>query len=97
MLLVRQISGRSMLPTLKPGKLIIALRARYSKYKEGDVVILRHEGIEKVKRVHEVKNDVVFVIGDNPSESKDSRAFGALPVSAVIGKVVWPLGINRSI
>jgi len=39
----------------------------------------------------------VFVLGDNRRESDDSRAFGAVPESAVIGRaalVVWPL--NRA-
>ena len=39
----------------------------------------------------------VFVLGDNRGESDDSRSFGAVPRSAVIGRaalVVWPL--NRA-
>ncbi len=38
-----------------------------------------------------------FVLGDNRAESDDSRAFGAVPRTAVIGRaqaVVWPL--NRA-
>lgn len=29
------------------------------------------------------------VAGDNPAQSRDSRAFGRLPANAVIGRVVW--------
>ena len=35
-----------------------------------------------------VPEDYIFVIGDNPSESVDSRTFGFVPVSNVTGKVI---------
>jgi len=37
----------------------------------------------------------VFVLGDNRAESDDSRSFGPVPDSSIIGKavfVIWPLG-----
>ncbi|MDK8179254.1 signal peptidase I [Paenibacillus sp. UMB4589-SE434] len=41
-----------------------------------------------------VPEDAVFVLGDNRGNSKDSRVFGAIPLSLVEGKVItrlWPL------
>jgi signal peptidase I len=41
-----------------------------------------------------VPNGSIFVLGDNPAQSDDSRAFGPVPVESVIGRatfVVWPL------
>lgn len=38
--------------------------------------------------------DEYFVLGDNPSDSRDSRAFGPVPGDNIIGRVwlrVWPL------
>ena len=35
-----------------------------------------------------------FVLGDNPADSRDSRAFGSVPAENLIGRVwlrIWPL------
>ena len=39
--------------------------------------------------------DEYFVLGDNPNDSRDSRAFGPVPGERVIGRVwlrIWPFG-----
>ena len=39
--------------------------------------------------------DEYFVLGDNPADSRDSRAFGPVPAERIIGRVwcrVWPPG-----
>ena len=39
--------------------------------------------------------DEYFVLGDNPADSRDSRAFGPVPYERIIGRVwlrVWPPG-----
>ncbi len=38
--------------------------------------------------------DEYFMLGDNPSDSRDSRAFGPVPADHIIGRVwlrIWPL------
>lgn len=42
-----------------------------------------------LKRVGEVNHDGVFLLGDNPGHSTDSRQFGAAPVSSVRGKGIY--------
>ena len=40
--------------------------------------------------------DEYFVLGDNPADSRDSRAFGPVPQERIIGRVwlrVWPPGM----
>lgn len=86
--LVRRVVGNSMLPTLRPNKIVLA---RCSKnIKPGDVVMLSHDGLEKIKRVKYVSSNDVYVVGDNPAESKDSRTIGSIDRNNVLAKVVWP-------
>lgn len=79
-----------MLPKLRPGRIILASPHRLGDIREGDVVVIRHGGLEKIKRVQQVCQDRVYVVGDNQEHSTDSRSFGWLHVSAVVGKVIWP-------
>jgi signal peptidase I len=51
--------------------------------------VLRHPGIGEVIGV-EVPSGHVFVVGDAPNSSWDSRQFGAVPVEEVKGRVVLP-------
>lgn len=85
--LVRRVAGDSMLPTLRPGRIIIA-RPHFGNVRVGDVVVVWQGGLEKVKRVQQVREDYVYVVGDNQAHSTDSRSFGWLPVSAVVAKVI---------
>ena len=77
-----------MLPALRPGQLVMAFKSQ--RMKPGDVVILRHNGIEKVKRIHTLTAEGAYVLGDNQRESTDSRQFGVIPLEDILGKVVMP-------
>lgn len=89
-LLVRRISGRSMMPTFRPNQIIIA-SGWFHSVDVGDVIILKHHGLEKIKRIEQIDPlRGVFVIGDNAAESTDSRSFGWLDLDEIIAKVRWP-------
>lgn len=75
-----------MAPAFPHGKLVVALRAR--KPRVGDVVIAKHHNIELIKRVDKIDGDQIYLLGDNPEESTDSRHYGWLPLSAVKGVVL---------
>jgi phage repressor protein C with HTH and peptisase S24 domain len=88
-LLLRQIVGKSMLPSFREGGLLVA-SGWFKDVKPHDVVIVLHEGKEKVKRVHKVRNGELFLLGDNGAQSTDSRDFGWLPLEHITAKVIWP-------
>ena len=80
------VEGTSMAPALHPGDrlLVMARRPRV-----GDVVALQHDGRVMVKRVATVDGSSVTVHGDNLDASTDSRSFGPVPRSAILGRVVY--------
>ncbi|MCA9325579.1 S26 family signal peptidase [Candidatus Saccharibacteria bacterium] len=82
-----------MHPTLKPGQLVLFTKSRRPKV--GDIVMVRHGGIEKVKRILEIRGDELFLIGDNVSASKDSRHFGWVKQQEIVGRLRWPLARKR--
>ena len=86
--LVRQVRGRSMEPTLKPGRLLIA--AKRFKLKQGSLVIAKSNGREIVKRVSDIKGSKLFIVGDNVSHSSDSRTLGWFNRDQIVGKIIWP-------
>jgi nickel-type superoxide dismutase maturation protease len=89
-----EIQGGSMRPALLPGDWCIAIRAR--RVRPGDVVILERPhrpGLEVVKRIDRAEGGGWFVLGENPVVSTDSRHFGPVAPSAIIGRirlVYWP-------
>lgn len=86
-LVIRRVVGQSMLPTLPPGKLIIA-RGWFRTVKPQHIVVINHEGKEKIKRVYEIRGNQLYVVGDNLGSSKDSRHFGWIDNSCIVAKVV---------
>jgi nickel-type superoxide dismutase maturation protease len=88
LILIRRVVGQSMSPSLKPGQLIIGLYL--GKPKVGELIIFRHKGLEKIKRIDKIEHESFFVIGDNPQQSTDSRQFGPINSSQVLARIVWP-------
>jgi len=87
-MILRRVTGYSMVPSLGPGQIILARKSR--KLRVGDVVVFRHRGLEKIKRLHAVNDGRIHVRGDNKNLSTDSRHFGSLPIEHVVARVIWP-------
>lgn len=79
-----------MLPTLKPGQDVLCFNWAYffSEPKIGDIAVVRRSGQEIIKRIHKVNDRSIDVTGDNEKESTDSRNFGAIDKSEIVGKVI---------
>jgi phage repressor protein C with HTH and peptisase S24 domain len=77
-----------MAPTLRAGQLVIGRQTR--ELVPGDVVIVSHNGLEKIKRIEKQQGDLIYLLGDNSGDSTDSRDFGWLPAKCIVAKVVWP-------
>ena len=77
-----------MAPTLRRGQLVIGRQTR--ELKPGDIVIVSHDGLEKIKRIEKQQGDLIYLLGDNAGASTDSRNFGWVQAKTIIAKVVWP-------
>lgn len=98
-----EVSGDSMAPQLLPGDRLLV--RRLGRVSAGDVVALRDPRDPSralVKRVGATPGGAVtcegrvlragggyLVLGDNLPASTDSRTFGAVPRSALLGVAVW--------
>ncbi|MGM0618521.1 MAG: S26 family signal peptidase [Actinomycetota bacterium] len=89
------VRGWSMAPTLLPGDVVLTLPIAARLVRAGQVVVLRDPADADhlvIKRIHERCGDQVYVLGDDPDHSTDSRAWGWLPGTQVRRLVLvrWP-------
>lgn len=81
-MIIRKVYGISMAPTLKPGRVVIAIKRQF---KVNDIVIAKIEGREVVKRVTS-KEPCISLTGDN----KLSAEYFQVAKEAIMGVVIWP-------
>ena len=93
------VTGESMTPALRPGDWLLVDPAGYARRapRPGELVVVpdpREERRWLVKRVAAVGPEGdLFVAGDAPDRSTDSRVFGTLPPDRVVGRPwarYWP-------
>jgi len=82
-----------MEPSLPSGSMVLVNRIYYflGSPKTGDIVAVKdpRDGKILIKRVNKLSGNKVFVLGDNEKQSTDSRKFGMIEISSIIGKVVY--------
>jgi len=96
--------GYSMVPAVKPGTILLVCKVyygfrppgsgtylfRWKNPRTGEVVVFYTPlGEIAVKRCGEIiEKDVFFALGDNSSQSYDSRNYGPVPKDNIIGKAL---------
>lgn len=90
---LRRVSGQSMRPTLNDGDIVVVWR---SSARPGRIVLARQGGREVVKRLERLEAEYAYIVGDNTYESYDSRHYGKVARSGILGVVmiVLPKAIN---
>ena len=92
-----------MAPRLPSGALIVARPLdQMTALRVGDVVVARRPDrpeLEIIKRIQAIDGQgAIFLVGDNPSSSTDSRQFGAVAREQIMARVrwrYWPLPPTR--
>lgn len=93
-----RVKGNSMLPLLKPEEeVLIYLRFHHHQsLNVGDIVVAKHphrNDLQIIKRVDFISEEgKLFLRGDNPEESTDSRQFGMVCLEEIIGRVTCRFG-----
>lgn len=95
--------GQSMTPAIQPGSILVVHKLAYglrlpgaetyllwwTAPKPGDVVVFYTPGRDiAVKRCALLTERAFIALGDNPSHSYDSRAYGPIPLSNILGRVL---------
>ena len=82
-----RVVGESMMPTLLDGEFVLV--ASTPDVREDQIVLARHPDdaeLVMLKRVTRIVDDRYFLMSDNPAGT-DSRRFGPVPRSAIMGVV----------
>lgn len=81
------VSGDSMSPALKAGQNVL-IWSWFYEAKVEDIVVIEKNNKDMIKRIKKIENGKYFIEGDNKQKSTDSRKFGPIDRSEIIGKVI---------
>lgn len=88
-----RVEGESMFPAIQPKSLLVVSKLVYvvKKPKVGDIVVVKrsNDRSRMVKRIARIYDSTYYILGDNKKKSTDSRHFGVVALSEIIGKVVY--------
>jgi phage repressor protein C with HTH and peptisase S24 domain len=84
---IRRVVGDSMSPGLNQDSLIAVLKSK--RYKVGDVVGFKLNDQVLIKRVCKINDSLVYVLGDNPNNSLDSRKLGWINQDSIVFKLIF--------
>jgi nickel-type superoxide dismutase maturation protease len=90
---ILKVTGASLSPSFQEGDYVVVIKVPFllSTLRSGNVIVFNQPqyGV-MIKRIDDISpdGDHIFVLGSHP-ESTDSRQFGPISRSDVIGKVLW--------
>lgn len=84
-----KVTGDSLSPAYKEGDYVMLITVSFFYLKRGDTIVFKHpEYGTMIKNIDSIDSDKIFVVGTHP-HSTDSRQFGPIERSEVVGKVIW--------
>ena len=95
-----EVVGSAMVPALQPGDRLVVVGAPWSPPpwpSPGQIIALTDPRepsrilVKRVGAIH-VRDGTLEVAGDRPEASTDSRTFGPVPRSSIVGRVVFRYG-----
>jgi phage repressor protein C with HTH and peptisase S24 domain len=81
-----RVAGESMLPTYRPGRILVGLR--WFAPRAGQVVVAHVSQLVVVKRIVRVEAAGVWLEGDNSVLSNDSRHYGLVPHAQLEARIM---------
>lgn len=99
MIELMKVSGNSLTPEYQDGDFVLMLKIPilFKPLVPGDILVFLHPSYDRmIKKVDHVDEESgkIFVVGTNDF-SIDSRDFGMINESDVIGKVIWHIKRSR--
>ena len=82
---VRRVKGNSMSPALRSGDIVIGWKRSL---RAGRVAVAAINDKEVVKRIERLFDGKAYLVGDNRQHSTDSRHYGPVAESAILGTVM---------
>ena len=82
---LRRVTGDSMNPNYRDGQVVVV--SYLGKYTIGDVVVALVGRREVIKRISKMSDGKVYLVGDNKHNTIDSRKYGWIMETHLMGKV----------
>lgn len=84
-----RVSGDSMIPTYRSGDTLLGLRWFVPRLGQ---IVVAHTNKPLIKRITRITNGQIWIEGDNPDHSTDSRHFGPVARRQIEAKIIARLG-----
>lgn len=98
MIRIVRIIGHSMEPVFSENDILLISNFSYwfRKPRVGEIVVFRKDNKLFCKRVTGASGARYYVSGDNSQDSFDSRKFGKIKFSDLVGKVIFKTSLSPS-